>query len=62
MINNYLSNTVSLCRLGHKLTFTEERWALAKDASMQNEYMFDIYDPRNQEEEGEQPLNLKVCQ
>ena len=62
MINNYLSNTVSLCRLGHKLTFTEKRWALAKDVSMQNEDTFDIYDPRKQEEEGEQPLNLRVCQ
>ena len=34
-------------RLSHRLTFSEERWAVSKDASVQNEDTFDIYDPRN---------------
>lgn len=51
-LTNYSSNTVYLFRLGHRLTFTEERWAVAKDASIQNEDTFDIYDPRN-------PLNKR---
>ena len=34
------------------MTFTEERWALARDTSVQNEDTFDIYDPRN-------PLNKR---
>ena len=41
------------CRLKHRLTFeSEEKLVLAKDANIQNEDTFDIYDPRN-------PLNKR---
>ena len=40
-------------RLKHRLTFeTDEKLVLAKDANVQNEDTFDIYDPRN-------PLNKR---
>lgn len=42
-----------LYRLKHRLTFeSEEKLVLAKDANIQNEDTFDIYDPRN-------PLNKR---
>ena len=41
------------CRLTHRLSFeTEEKIVRAKDANIQNEDTFDIYDPRN-------PLNKR---
>lgn len=46
------SPPLSLYRLKHKLEFTEERLVVAKDANIQNEDTFDIYDPRN-------PLNKR---
>ena len=40
-------------RLKHRLTFeSDEKLVLAKDANIQNEDTFDIYDPRN-------PLNKR---
>ena len=53
---NAVVNYGLLCicyRLKHRLTFeSEEKLVLAKDANVQNEDTFDIYDPRN-------PLNKR---